>query len=75
MPTNAAKRKIFETAGFVLLVWGVAGVIHEFTGWFRLWGGVRLLHLPADCTLFANIVVAVVGLVLLVASDRRGRGA
>ncbi|MCX4820284.1 hypothetical protein OG883_10275 [Streptomyces sp. NBC_01142] len=68
-------RKIFEAVGFVLLVWGAVGVVHEFTGWFRVWGGLQLLNIPDGYQLFANIVLTVVGLVFLVASDRIGRSA
>lgn len=62
-------RKIFEAVGFVLMVWGVAGLVHEFTGWFRIWVVVRYLDFLDGYEIFANIVLAVLGLALLVASD------
>ncbi|WP_329402360.1 hypothetical protein [Streptomyces melanogenes] len=63
-------KKVLEVAGFVLLVQGVGGLIHEWTGWFRLWS---VLHRPdflAGHEIFASVVVAVLGAALLIASDR-----
>ncbi|QNP66190.1 hypothetical protein [Streptomyces genisteinicus] len=66
-------RKLFEVAGFLLFLWGAAGVVHEVTGWFGLWGVVRRLDFLEGYEMFAGIVMAVTGLVLMVAADRPGR--
>ncbi|MEU0391702.1 hypothetical protein ABZ208_02730 [Streptomyces sp. NPDC006208] len=66
-------RKFCEVAGFVLFLWGAAGVLHELTGWFRLWGVVRRLDFLDGYELYASIVLAVVGMALMVAADRPGR--
>lgn len=63
-------KKIFEVAGFLLFVWGVGGVVHELTGWFKLWGVVDRLDFLDGYEMFASIVLAVVGVVLMVAADR-----
>lgn len=56
--------------GFLLFLWGAAGVAHELTGWFRLWGVVDRLVLLDGHELYASIVLAVLGGALMVASDR-----
>ncbi|MGW0466495.1 hypothetical protein ACWDX6_14630 [Streptomyces sp. NPDC003027] len=68
-------KKILEIAGMVVLVAGVCGVIRELTdGWFRLMGFTRFLteHVwfLQGRELFANVVIAVLGLVLLIVADR-----
>ncbi|MGW1139003.1 hypothetical protein [Streptomyces zhihengii] len=66
-------KKLCEIAGFLLFLWGAAGVVHELTGWFELWGVVRKLDFLDGYEMYASIVMAVTGLVLMVASDRLGR--
>ncbi|MFJ8078197.1 hypothetical protein ACIQ7Q_30765 [Streptomyces sp. NPDC096176] len=66
-------KKFLETAGFLLFLWGVAGVIHELTGWFKLRGVVRRLDFLDGYELYASIVLGVLGVVIMVAADRLGR--
>lgn len=66
-------RKFCEAAGFILFLWGAAGVLHELTGWFRLWGIVRRLHFLDGYELYTSIVLAVLGLALMTGADRQGR--
>ncbi|WP_406863871.1 hypothetical protein ABZO31_26935 [Streptomyces sp. HUAS MG47] len=68
-------KKFLETTGFLITIFAVCGVIRELTdGWFRFMGITR--HLTdhvwflQDRALFANIVLAVVGVVLMIVSDR-----
>ena len=68
-------KRFLETTGFLIMIFGVCGVIRELTdGWFRFMGVTRHLteHVGflADHALFANIVLAVLGVVLMIASDR-----
>ncbi|MCX5394089.1 hypothetical protein ABZY68_18645 [Streptomyces sp. NPDC006482] len=68
-------KRFLEVAGFLLVVFGVCGVIRELTdGWFRLMGLTRFLtenvSFMEGRELFVNIVIAVLGLVLLIVSDR-----
>jgi hypothetical protein len=63
-------KKILEVGGFLLFAWGAAGVAHELTGWFKLWGVVRRLSFLDGHELYASIVLAVLGGVMMVASDR-----
>ncbi|MEU5918482.1 hypothetical protein [Streptomyces sp. NPDC047141] len=68
-------KKFLEGFGALLLVAGVAGVIREMTGgWFHFMG---LTHFLTDNVgflegreLFANIVVAVLGLALAIGASR-----
>ncbi|MFI0986718.1 hypothetical protein [Streptomyces exfoliatus] len=68
-------KKFLEVIGFLLALFGVAGVVRELTdGWFRLLGVTRFLTENVGFLqgreLFANIVIAVLGVVLLIVSDR-----
>ncbi|MFH8842433.1 hypothetical protein [Streptomyces sp. NPDC017868] len=68
-------KKILEGIGGLLLVAGVAGVIRELTGgWFPFMGLTRFLTENVGFLegreLFANIVVAVFGLVLVIGAGR-----
>ncbi|MEU6929638.1 hypothetical protein AB0A05_10800 [Streptomyces sp. NPDC046374] len=68
-------KRILEVTGFLVLVFGVCGVVRELTdGWFKLMGVTRFLtdHVwfLEGRELFANIVIAALGLVVMVASDR-----
>lgn len=63
-------KKPLETAGFVLAVIGLGGIVHYFFGWFRLW--TVLHHLPflhGTVLLWSNIALVVLGAVLMIASD------
>ncbi|MFD8209397.1 hypothetical protein ACFV2S_23755 [Streptomyces sp. NPDC059695] len=68
-------KKFLEGLGGLLLVAGVAGVIREVTGgWFHFLGLTRFLTdnvgFLEGRELFANIVVAVVGLALAIGASR-----
>ncbi|MGA5195344.1 hypothetical protein [Streptomyces exfoliatus] len=68
-------KKSLEVIGFLLALFGVAGVVRELTdGWFRLLGVTRFLTENVGFLegreLFADIVIAVLGVVLLIVSDR-----
>ncbi|MFF3314335.1 hypothetical protein ACFYV5_02350 [Streptomyces sp. NPDC003035] len=68
-------KRFLEVLGFLTMVVGVCGVIRALTdGWFRLMGVTRFLTenvwFLEGRELFANIVIAVLGLVIMIASDR-----
>ncbi|MEU6623273.1 hypothetical protein ABZ926_21225 [Streptomyces litmocidini] len=68
-------KKFLEGLGVLLFLAGVAGVIRELTGgWFHFMGLTRFLTenvwFLEGRELFANIVVAVLGLVLAIAGSR-----
>ncbi|MFI1654338.1 hypothetical protein ACH4ZU_05240 [Streptomyces sp. NPDC020472] len=71
-------KKFLEGVGVLLLLAGVAGVIRELTGgWFHFMGLTRFLTENVGFLegreLFANVVVAVFGLVLAIVGSRVGR--
>ncbi|MFJ2739728.1 hypothetical protein ACIO3O_08675 [Streptomyces sp. NPDC087440] len=66
-------KKIFEVVGFLLTLWGVAGLLHEWFDWFKLWQFVEKLGWFEGYEVYANIVIAVVGVALMIASERVGR--
>ncbi|MEU0405021.1 hypothetical protein ABZ318_33385 [Streptomyces sp. NPDC006197] len=68
-------KSFLESLGGLLFVAGVAGVIRELTGgWFHFLGLTRFLTENVGFLegreLFANIVVAVLGLALAIAGSR-----
>ncbi|MFC9595129.1 hypothetical protein ACFTUC_35715 [Streptomyces sp. NPDC056944] len=68
-------KKFLEGLGAILLVAGVAGVIREMTGgWFHFLGLTRFLTENVGFLegreLYANIVVAVLGLALAIGASR-----
>ncbi|MER7622029.1 hypothetical protein [Streptomyces sp. NPDC126503] len=68
-------KRFLEVTGFLLTVFGVCGVIRELTdGWFSFMGLTRFLTeniaVLEGRELYANLVVAVLGLVVMIASDR-----
>ncbi|MFI2779593.1 hypothetical protein [Streptomyces sp. ALB3] len=62
-------KKFVETAGFIVFAQGAAGLLHEWTGWFRLWAVVAKLDFLDDHGLFVNIVLVVAGGAVMVAAD------
>ncbi|KOX22467.1 MULTISPECIES: hypothetical protein [unclassified Streptomyces] len=68
-------KRFLETVGFVIALAGVCGVVRELTdGWFGVMGLTRFLTENVGFLegreLFANIVIAVLGGVVLIVSDR-----
>ncbi|MFD7013748.1 hypothetical protein [Streptomyces sp. NPDC059928] len=63
-------RKFLEVAGVVLLVQGVGGLLHEWTGWFGLWTVVHRPDALAGHEIFASVVLAVAGVAVLIAAER-----
>lgn len=62
-------KKIVETAGFLVFVQGVGGLLYEWTGWFRFWTLVRHIGFLSDRMLFVNIVLVVAGAAVMIAAD------
>lgn len=62
-------KKLCETVGFLVFVQGVAGLLHEWFGWFRFFGLVRRLPFIGDYSLFVSIVLVVTGIAVMIAAD------
>lgn len=59
-----------EIAGVLLIIQGAAGLVYHFFGWFKLWTIVHYVSLLAGYEIFANVMLATLGLVVLIASDK-----
>jgi hypothetical protein len=62
-------KKFVELIGTLVVINGIAGIIHEFTGWFDLWVIVRYLKFLDGYEIFANIVLIVLGVVIVTAAN------
>ncbi|MFF4616665.1 hypothetical protein [Nonomuraea jabiensis] len=58
-------RKLVEILGALLVIQGVAGLVHEWIGWFRLWVLVPYLEFLKGYEIWANIGLLVLGLIVL----------
>ncbi|MEU4804129.1 hypothetical protein [Actinosynnema sp. NPDC023587] len=54
-----------ELVGVLLVVNGLAGIVHELFGWFGLWTIVTHLSFLDGYEIFANIGLAVVGAIVV----------
>ncbi|MFI6062320.1 hypothetical protein [Streptomyces sp. NPDC051286] len=63
-------KKLCESAGFIVFIQGIAGLLHEWTGWFRFWAVVRRLEFLGGHPVFVDIVLVVTGASVMVAADR-----
>ncbi|MEU9619111.1 MULTISPECIES: hypothetical protein [unclassified Streptomyces] len=63
-------KKLCESAGFLVFAQGVAGLLNEWTGWFRFWTVVRRLDFIGPHATFVDIVLVVTGVAVMVAADR-----
>ncbi|WKU43653.1 hypothetical protein Q3V23_05865 [Streptomyces sp. VNUA116] len=63
-------KKTFEILGFILTLQGLAGIVHVLTGWFRYGVVVRHLGFLDGYEVYASIVLAVLGVSMLIASDK-----
>lgn len=62
-------KKFVEAAGFIVFVQGAAGLLYEWTGWFRLWAVVARLDFLDHHGLFVSIVLVVTGGAVMIAAD------
>ncbi|MEU5422159.1 hypothetical protein ACFY1P_13025 [Streptomyces sp. NPDC001407] len=62
-------KKLLEGVGATLLIAGISTIVHECTGWFRLWGVVRYIGFLKGYEIYAGILLAVLGVAVLIASD------
>ncbi|GGY15224.1 hypothetical protein [Streptomyces djakartensis] len=62
-------KQVLEILGFLALVQGVAGLVHEFTGWN--WGLVRRPGVLDGYEVYASIALLVLGIALFAAAGSR----
>ncbi|WP_221359892.1 hypothetical protein [Streptomyces beigongshangae] len=62
-------KQVLEFLGVIALVQGGAGLMHEFTGWFRLWGVVRRLGFLDGHEVYGNVALLVLSFALFAAAE------
>jgi hypothetical protein len=66
-------KRILEAVGFLMVVAGLAGIVHHFVGWFRLWAFMRHVELFREHDIAANLGLIVLGATILVLTDTIGK--
>ncbi|MGK5638843.1 hypothetical protein ACSNOK_11105 [Streptomyces sp. URMC 126] len=61
-------KSVLGFLSFVLIAGGITGLLHEWLGWFRLFGFLRYL-VPDGYAVYANVVFVVLGIVLGLLAD------
>ncbi|MET7274523.1 MULTISPECIES: hypothetical protein [Streptomyces] len=65
-------KEFLEIVGFLALVQGVAGLVHEFTDWD--WGFVQRVGLLDGYEIYASVALIVLAFALFAAAESRGPG-
>ncbi|MEV6177767.1 hypothetical protein ACIHAR_09810 [Streptomyces sp. NPDC052016] len=65
-------KQLLEVLGFLALVQGVAGLVHEFTDWD--WGLVQRLDFLDGYEVYASIALLVLSFALFAAAESRKPG-
>ncbi|MFE9622115.1 hypothetical protein [Streptomyces sp. NPDC006527] len=65
-------KQLLEVLGFLALVQGVAGLVHEFTHWD--WGLVQRLDFLDGYEVYASIALLVLSFALFAAAESRKPG-
>ncbi|MEV8532524.1 hypothetical protein [Streptomyces sp. NPDC051211] len=76
MTSSSPLKGLSGILGFVLILGGAFGLLHEWFGWIRFFGFVRFL-VPSGHEVFGYAVMIVLGLAVGAAGDlvgRRSRG-
>ncbi|MFD3885486.1 hypothetical protein [Streptomyces microflavus] len=66
-------KKFIEAAGCIIMLQGVGGLVHEWTGWLRLWTLAQHIEFFGDRALFVSIVLIVTGFAVMIAPDAVGK--
>ncbi|MFD3410444.1 hypothetical protein [Streptomyces cyaneofuscatus] len=62
-------KRFIEAVGFIILLQGLGGLVHEWTGWLRLWTPAQHIDFFGDRALFVSIVLIVTGFAIMIAPD------
>lgn len=65
-------KQLLEIVGFVALVQGIAGLVHEFTDWD--WGMVQRLGFLDGYEIYASVALLVLAFALFAAAESRKSG-
>ncbi|MGW1891441.1 hypothetical protein ACWCP6_14470 [Streptomyces sp. NPDC002004] len=73
LSSRGRMRKLMEFVGFVVGSSGIMGLVHEWTGWSHVHGLLVRLPVFDGYELYASVVFTMLGIALLVATDRMKR--
>ncbi|MBD0841757.1 MULTISPECIES: hypothetical protein [unclassified Streptomyces] len=65
-------KHVLEILGFVALVQGIAGLVHEFTSWD--WGLVQRIGFLDGYEIYASVALLVLAFALFAAAESRRSG-
>ncbi|MEU6304556.1 hypothetical protein DMH25_26285 [Streptomyces sp. WAC 01325] len=65
-------KQLLEVLGFIALVQGVAGLVHEFTDW--KWGLVQRVGFLDGYEIYASVALLVLAFALFAAAESRKSG-
>ncbi|TXS48546.1 hypothetical protein EAO75_16585 [Streptomyces sp. uw30] len=65
-------KQFLEILGFIALVQGIAGLVHEFTDWD--WGLVQRIGFLDGFEIYASIALIVLAIALFAAAESRKSG-
>ncbi|WCE00482.1 hypothetical protein PGH47_34335 [Streptomyces sp. HUAS 31] len=65
-------KQLLEVLGFIALVQGVAGLVHEFTDW--KWGLVQRVGFLDGYEVYASVTLLVLAFALFAAAESRKSG-
>ncbi|MFD5860017.1 hypothetical protein [Streptomyces chartreusis] len=65
-------KQLLEVLGFIALVQGVAGLVHEFTDW--KWGLVQRVGFLDGFGIYASVALLVLAFALFAAAESRKSG-
>lgn len=72
MPTVDRMKNVLGFASFVLIIGGLAGLVHEWIGGFRLFGFLRYVT-PEGYEVYANVVFVVLGVAAGALAEAKSR--
>ncbi|CAM5438768.1 MULTISPECIES: hypothetical protein [Streptomyces] len=65
-------KQLLEVLGFIALVQGIAGLVHEFTDW--KWGLVQRVGFLDGFEIYASVALLVLAFALFAAAESRKSG-
>ncbi|WP_435211846.1 hypothetical protein [Streptomyces sp. bgisy034] len=65
-------KQLLEVLGFIALVQGIAGLVHEFTDW--KWGLVQRIGFLDGYEIYASVALLVLAFALFAAAESRKSG-
>ncbi|WP_432192274.1 hypothetical protein [Streptomyces sp. bgisy027] len=65
-------KQLLEVLGFIALVQGIAGLVHEFTDW--KWGLVQRVGFLDGYEIYASVALLVLAFALFAAAESRKSG-